>query len=439
MNAAGGNGQVEAELPAEGAGGAEAALDPVVERRRRRLREELADEGVPLPLDGALGDLLLEELDHARHPEVHEGLLARYGALVLAEGAELWPGAKAAPEVVELGPGALELGRRLADGRAAFLLRSGRREPGVVFFDRSLEYESSLVDLQRGSGAIVVQRAGSGLVRAVSEDGIVTWDSIRWTFKPLAAHYAPPIRRLVPGACTAVLDGLLELCVHWLSAGHVGATLVWVLDADEPGARPGLDLRSSVPAPELSVARDEHFPGLLSAASQMDRAIVVGARGRVRHFGVGLRSSDRASKLIAPVGGTRHTSARRYSFDDPASVVFVVSQDGPVTVFRGGASAAELRIDPCGAAERFEPPRVGTEPGLARRQTCRRCRSSLLVDVVDIPGWAGGPEHLECPVCGGPIVVDVYRAALRGVLDGPGSALAPRKPIDPSWCPATRP
>ncbi len=32
----------------------------------------------------------------------------------------------------------------------------------------------------------------------------------------------------------------------------------------------------------------------------------------------------------------RHTSARRYSYDDPQATVIVVSEDGPVTVLRNG-------------------------------------------------------------------------------------------------------
>jgi DNA integrity scanning protein DisA with diadenylate cyclase activity len=32
----------------------------------------------------------------------------------------------------------------------------------------------------------------------------------------------------------------------------------------------------------------------------------------------------------------RHTSGRRYSFDDSRATVIVVSEDGPVTVWRNG-------------------------------------------------------------------------------------------------------
>lgn len=35
-------------------------------------------------------------------------------------------------------------------------------------------------------------------------------------------------------------------------------------------------------------------------------------------------------------GGTRHTSALRYSYDDPRATLIVISEDGPVSVMRAG-------------------------------------------------------------------------------------------------------
>ena len=40
--------------------------------------------------------------------------------------------------------------------------------------------------------------------------------------------------------------------------------------------------------------------------------------------------SPTAKAQVETLGGTRHSSARRYSFDDPASTVTIVSDDGPV-------------------------------------------------------------------------------------------------------------
>ena len=47
--------------------------------------------------------------------------------------------------------------------------------------------------------------------------------------------------------------------------------------------------------------------------------------------------SKTAERNVEAVGGTRHTSGRRYSYDDRSATVIAVSDDGPVSVFRGGS------------------------------------------------------------------------------------------------------
>jgi DNA integrity scanning protein DisA with diadenylate cyclase activity len=51
---------------------------------------------------------------------------------------------------------------------------------------------------------------------------------------------------------------------------------------------------------------------------------------------VRLVPSEEAERSVAGLRGMRHTAARRYSYDDPVATVVVVSEDGPVTVLRGG-------------------------------------------------------------------------------------------------------
>ena len=48
------------------------------------------------------------------------------------------------------------------------------------------------------------------------------------------------------------------------------------------------------------------------------------------------RPEPAAESEVDGLRGMRHTSGRRYSFDDPTATVIVVSEDGPVTVLRGG-------------------------------------------------------------------------------------------------------
>jgi hypothetical protein len=56
----------------------------------------------------------------------------------------------------------------------------------------------------------------------------------------------------------------------------------------------------------------------------------------LRQLGVRLVPSVAAEEEVEAPGGTRHTSGRRYSFDDPSATVIAVSADGPVSVLRRG-------------------------------------------------------------------------------------------------------
>ena len=69
---------------------------------------------------------------------------------------------------------------------------------------------------------------------------------------------------------------------------------------------------------------------------QVDGAAIFDAGGVVRRLGVRLVPSVTAEETVDALGGTRHTSGRRYSRDDPDATVIVVSEDGPVSVLRNG-------------------------------------------------------------------------------------------------------
>jgi hypothetical protein len=63
---------------------------------------------------------------------------------------------------------------------------------------------------------------------------------------------------------------------------------------------------------------------------------LVDASGTLRELGVRLVPSATAESDVEGFRGMRHTSGRRYSFDDKDATVIVVSEDGPVTVLRKG-------------------------------------------------------------------------------------------------------
>ena len=276
-----------------------------------------------LPADGSLRMRILDELDHARRPPVHETRRPVYGSLILPPERSLLVGGDLV-ELHELDGYDRERARSFADGRSTFLVHldgpADADSLALAHFRRSVQMEADLVEIQESTEAFIVQRTLLGRPRLFMPDAVVDWNGREWTTRPNAAALLGPLSKIVPTASYDVLRGLLELCVHWLSPGHVGATLVLRLDGGDPVGDPayGFDEVASFPSPRLSVRARHHFSALYTALSQTDLATLVDADGTVRYFGVGLNVSARADLLIsdaawhaAPVGAAVHVRSSR--------------------------------------------------------------------------------------------------------------------------------
>ena len=67
---------------------------------------------------------------------------------------------------------------------------------------------------------------------------------------------------------------------------------------------------------------------------------MIGPDGRVERRPTPSRSTTEAEQAVPQDRGMRHRSAARYTFDHAHTAAFVVSEDGPVTVFRHGRPVA---------------------------------------------------------------------------------------------------
>jgi hypothetical protein len=129
-----------------------------------------------------------------------------------------------------------------------------------------------------------------------------------------------------------VLEAMLEFAVHDLGSWGIGSLLVY-----RPGPEPGPAVEERLPTPPpLQIRTASHLAPLRHALAQVDGAAVFDADGVLRQLGVRLVPSATAEGAVEALGGTRHTSGRRYSFDDSSATVIAVSADGPVTVLRDG-------------------------------------------------------------------------------------------------------
>jgi DNA integrity scanning protein DisA with diadenylate cyclase activity len=137
------------------------------------------------------------------------------------------------------------------------------------------------------------------------------------------------------------LEAILEFCVHGLSPSPAGATLVWTLDDSLLTEL----ATSEVRMPSLALQdRTTHAPAR-HLLSQVDGAALLTSAAELVDIRLYLRASAGAvaAVTIDSTRGTRHASAMRFSYDEPRVVVFVVSQDGPVTVYFEGEAVASIR------------------------------------------------------------------------------------------------
>lgn len=304
------------------------------ETRLRRLREELDETDPDLDLTGAVGDLVVTEVDQALRPRVHERRAATSGVIVEpSTDSSAWETETqlnvARRTVDELTPADARL---FTDGRSSWLVRRIDGPEEWLVFDRPAGSERDLVVLAEAFGAVIVQRHPTGTVRVVGAFGVLRWDGFGW-------HHEPPVSSWIDSlsACGVhgdrdVVETMLEFAVHDLGSQGIGAILVYRPD---DGRAPGIQARLSTPPP-LEITRPTDLAPLRHALAQIDGATMFDPGGRLLEIGVRLVPTPTAESSVAGYRGMRHTAGRRYSYDDPHATVIVVSEDGPVTVLRNG-------------------------------------------------------------------------------------------------------
>ncbi|MDY7103611.1 MAG: diadenylate cyclase [Actinomycetota bacterium] len=308
------------------------------ERRLRRLADELDDAGLPAEGSEAHRALLLDEIDRALRPVVHERRVATSGTILDPRtDPSLWtPGTDLTMTRAPVADQPLGAARRFADGLSSWLVRwsdggTGQRSEWLVF-DRPAGSERDLGVLANAMGATIVQRHPSGAVRVAGSFGVLRWEGYTWHHEPPVTAWIDAVTACPAHGDPAVLLAMLEFAVHDLGSMGIGALLVHRPD-DEPG--PPVEERLPIPPP-LRITRAMDLSPLRHALAQVDGAAVFDADGVLRRLGVRLVPSVAAEDTVDALGGTRHTSGRRYSWDDPMATVVVVSEDGPVSVLRNG-------------------------------------------------------------------------------------------------------
>lgn len=302
----------------------------------RRLAEELDELGVLFDTTGDLREILIDEIDRALRPPVHERRVPSNGTMLEpASDPTTWsPGTQLEITRKPLFEQPLEAARRFTDGLSSWLIRRRDDHHEWIVFDRPAGSERDLVVIADVLDTTLVQRHPAGTVRVVGRFGVLRWENFRWHHEPPVSGWIDAVAACPVHGDPEVLGALLEFAVHDLGALGIGTLLIY--RPDGVAASPPVEERLPAPPP-LQIRKPTHLAPLRHALTQVDGAAMFDADGTLRRLGVRLIPSAAAEETVEPLGGTRHTSGRRYSRDDPYATVIAVSEDGPVTVFRNGA------------------------------------------------------------------------------------------------------
>ena len=299
-------------------------------RRLQRLAEELGESGLQPKGTDAFWAVLVEEIDHALRPEVHERRIVSSGTILdpMSDPASWSVRTQLDISRQLLNQQPLPAARRFADGLSSWLLRRSDGTTEWVVLDRPAGSERDLVVLTNVLEATIVQRHPAGTVRVVGDFGVLRWDGLSW-------HHEPPVSSWIDAVSTSdevrgdfeVLRAMLEFAVHDLGSLGIGSLLIY-----RPHSDPGPPVEERLPTPPpLLIRQASHLAPLRHALAQIDGAAIFDAGGVLRQLGVRLIPSSASEMAVEAFGGTRHTSGRRYSHDDPLATVIAVSEDGPVS------------------------------------------------------------------------------------------------------------
>jgi hypothetical protein len=303
--------------------------------RLRRLAEELEESG--LRLDGATAAfhaMLIEEIDRALRPPVHERRVASVGTILepRSDPATWAAGTQLDITHKPVGQERVAVIRHFADGLSSWLVRCTDGRNKWMVFDRPAGSERDLVVLASVFDATIVQRHPAGSVRVVGQFGVLRWDGFSWHHEPPVSSWIDAVTACSNRSDPEVLEAMLAFAVHDLGSIGIGALLIY-----RPDGIPGPVVEELFTSPPpLYIRKPAHLAPLRHALAQVDGAAIFDAGGVLQRLGVRLVPSTTAEQNVDAFGGTRHTSARRYSYDDPDATVIVVSEDGPVSVLRNG-------------------------------------------------------------------------------------------------------
>lgn len=377
--------------------------------RNKLLLAELENSGVaPLLPEFCKTESALAEMRGLLSPIQHEGHTVPYG-FVFAKTKGCVEQRAAGRRLIQQKNLTLKDAHRLANGLHAFVTYvKADRFLGLLCFDPPLVDEIQLIEVALNLGGMVCRVDTRACASLYLGAGIAACEHRQWLLKPHVQSIMEAVTQCVPQADKGTFRKLLEFCYYKLSPSRIGATIVWCLREPTRGEMQKMKSQVDLQPYDLNLTIGNDAAVIAHLLSNADGALILNEAAKAMGAAAHLQYSRKSERLIRATEGTRHTSARRFSYDAPKVVVFVVSSDGPVSVFSDGVKIGHLAVLPLPAVDvaaglkKMVPQKKRDVSYSSYRIACAHCGKTSAVEEVVVIGWKE-MEETNCKLCGTPL------------------------------------
>jgi DNA integrity scanning protein DisA with diadenylate cyclase activity len=349
------------------------------------------------PIDDYESNLsFLQETHFLLHPHQHEGKVITYGFVSVTDSPS------SGFQVVTPSEIPITSARDYADGKNIFLLLVNNKYHGLLITEKLVATEGDLIAFQKLTGGIVGVLNPLGISRLIYHGNIAIHELRNWTFKLSVSRSVEQVKSYIPTINELHLVELLKYCFYTLSAQKVGTTIVWFITDNQSQALKTIQNQKNIKPIGINIFNSKNTSALLSLLERNDGATIMLSNGDIPVIGAHLVVSEDSTNLLSSYSGTRHTSARRFSYDWPECIVVTVSADGPVSIFSDGLKITQLQINTiakeAGNLRSINPDYPEKVESSSYEVRCGKCGKYSIVHEILVYGWRE-PESTSCQVC----------------------------------------
>jgi len=297
------------------------------------LRQELKLNGIKI-IEECEPDFpnIFEVLEKILYIKAHEGKFPQMGVIFSGEDIT-----KYADEILYIKNEDIDSSLRLSDGETSFLwFGYDGVLNGIALVDEIKNKEYNVLETSKATNSLIFIYKNKQL-KIFAEEKIYIHENRTWVVKDPIGKKVDKILDLTNYEYPEIISNLVKFAYYELSPKKIGSTLVYLLDSEEEVDKkltPPIDFSGY----NIDFENTKHHNLIKNFLKQIDGATVIHSNGNIWGTGLHLQYSKKSKGIVIEEGGTRHTSAKRFSFDKGRCIVIVTSEDGPVTIYSDGVS-----------------------------------------------------------------------------------------------------